>query len=47
MIAPNVLPSADHSVKQKGWFIHTCTKCMQTIYYTYLFDNIQLLKCGV
>ena len=45
MIAPNVLASADHSVKQKGWFIHTGIQCMQTI--LIYFDNIQLLKCGV
>ena len=34
------LASADHSVKQKGWFIHTGIQCIY-------FDNIQLLKCGV
>ena len=45
MIAPNVLASADHSVNQKGWFIHTGIQCMQTI--LIYFDNIQLLKCGV
>ena len=31
MIAPNVLASANHSVKQKGWFIHKGIKFMQTI----------------
>ena len=36
MIAPNVLASAAHSVKQKGWFIHTGIQFMYADY-TYLF----------
>ena len=45
MIAPSVLASSDHLVKQKSWstlHIRTCA-----LKYDLFYDNIQPLKCGV